>query len=270
MMHASGLSLKTLAWDPVASWREVVSEKAGAKACGESRAQAFVTAWEGVLHAVMDDGGLMSLEPRSTPRLAKWKLRTGASSTWKQVRFPLVAFDAKRGVLVAWGSQKKSGGRKNETFVYDRGVWSKATKAKTKPADLELADTDAFTLFYDTAKQQVARLGKIEIAHFDGETWIATKVRGGKLLETWRRCVCHDPITGKTVIVNLAAREIVCPGAAGITKFGDFDPPAPRDDDANLPFDHWWFDAPSGSLIVHNEKDDAQSFALDLRPAFAQ
>lgn len=262
-MHAVGLYLKTVAWDPANSWQWKVDSRAGDAQRGNGRVQAVVTAWDGAMHALLDHGGTLVFDGTA------WQPGATGDTGWKDLFFPLAAFDPVRGVIVAWGNSKKSRGRKNDTYLFDGKTWTKSkTAGKTKPADLA-DDGIEYDLYWDAGKQMVARLGKQELAHFDGKTWIPTKLTGD-LPETWRRCVCPDPLTGAVVVVNVGDKTVIKIGADGTcTRVGTFEPPAERDRHSNLPFDRWWFDDTNLTLVVHNEIDDAQSFALELRAAYA-
>lgn len=259
VMHAIGLYLKTVAWDPSTSWQWRVDDRAGDDQRKNGRVQAVVTAWDGAMHALLDHGGTLVFDGTA------WKPGATGDTGWKDLFFPLAAFDPTRGVIVAWGNSKKSRGRKNDTYLFDGKAWTKCkTAGKTKPADIDV-DGVEYDLYWDAGKQMVARLGKQELAHFDGKTWIPTKLTGA-LPETWRRCVCPDPATGNVVVVNVGERTVIKIDRDGTcTKVGDFMPPAERERHSNLPFDRWWFDETSLSLVVHNDVDDAQSFAMDLR-----
>lgn len=259
-MHAVGLYLKTVAWDARTSWQWKVDDRAGDAQRGQGRVQAVVTAWDGAMHALLDHGGTLVFDGK------QWKPGAQGDTGWKDLFFPLAAFDPTRNVIVAWGNSKKKAGRKNDTYLFDGKAWTKCkTAGKSKPTD---EDGVLYDLYWDAGKQMVARLGHKELAHFDGKTWISTKLTGD-LPEVWRRCVCVEPMTGAVVVVNVGARTVVKIGADGrCTQVGTFGPPAERDRHDNLPFDHWWFDAANLTLVVHNDVDDAQSFGMDLRAAF--
>lgn len=259
VMHAVGLYLKTIAWNAATSWQWKVDDKAGDKQLGDRRVQCVLTAWGGAMHALLDTGETLVFDGN------KWKAGAKGATGWKKLFFPLAAFDPTRDVIVAWGNSKSSGGRIDETYLFDGKAWTKAKAGKTKPADGKDVEQD---LYWDAGKQMVARLGHKELAHFDGTTWISTKLTGD-LPEGWRRCVCVEPRTGAVVVVNMGEKTVVRIGANGkCKKVGNFALPAEREEDSNLPFDRWWFDDANLTLVVHNEVDDAQSFGMDLRAAF--
>jgi hypothetical protein len=261
--HVVNGCLATAVWNPSGEggfWRPRYDADANDGVRGGNRMQAVVTAWDGALHALLGNGAVLELGEQ-------WLPRVKAPPTWKDPSFPLVAFDPLRKQLVAWGPLNKKGVRKPETYVHDRISWTKA-KVKDKPQDDD--DLAKASLYFDSARGMVARLGKVERAYFDGARWEGSILRGAEHLETWKRCVCHDPASGITVVVNLGEKTVVRIDGDTVVPVATFKAPAGRDRDENLPFDQWWFDAAALALVVHDEADDRRTFAYDLRPAFTR
>lgn len=256
-MHAVGLYANVIAWDDATNWRAVVDSKAGDMAREDGRVQAVVTAWDGVLHAVMDDGGVLALGERG------WVRKAAASSVWKDTKWPLLGFDRVRGVIVGWGSSKAKSGRKNDTYTFDGTAWTKVKTAKSKPADLDVDAPQAFDLFWDAGAKQVARLGATELAHFDGKDWVGKRLVNAKLFEAWRRCA--DPETGALHVVNVGQKTVAAIAGGKVSAVGTIESPMTDPHrDQNLPFDRWWWDDVGRRLIVHADDDADDTYALAL------
>jgi hypothetical protein len=248
--HAVSLYLRTARFRDDTGWEEIVDEAAGDAARNDQRAQAVVRAFGQKPHAIMADGSVLVLEGTT------WRTLAGPSTVAKDLFFPLAAFDEKQNAIVVWGSNKKSGGRKNDTFVFDGTTWKKPKKKSGAPVDAG----DAFDLCFDKARGQVVRVGVTELACFDGETWTSSTL--SLALGDWRRAVW--PQEGKLWVADLAKKTVHAIDGAQVTLAGTFEAPAPRKPHNNLPFDRFWAD--ERGLVVHGDDDDRESFRL-LLPA---
>jgi len=257
VMHAVGLYANVLAWDDATGWRSVVDKQAGDKARDDGRVQAVVTAWDGALHAVMDNGGVIALAGDT------WTRKAGPSKVWKDTMWPLLAFDAVRGVIVGWGSEKKKDGRRNDTYIFDGKDWTKVKTAKSKPEGLDDSSSDAFGLYWDAGAKQVARLGPGELAHFDGKDWVSKRLVNAKAIETWQRQLCPDPETSALHVVNIGQKAVVSISEGRVTAVGTFvSPMTDPHRDANLAFDQWWWDDHGRRFVVHADADADDSYAM--------
>jgi hypothetical protein len=197
-LYAVGLYLNTVRLDDAGVWREIVDVKSADEQRDEQRVQLVLPAFGGALFAVLGDGAVLRLDGNAWTRVTK-------SSPELDFFFPLGAFDEQRNQIVVWGSSKKSGGRKNDTFLFDGSAWKKAKKA-AKPADSD--DKDAhFDVYWDPRAARVTRLGKSEIAWWDGAQWNGKKLQGGAALGDWRRTVCAGD--AGTLVVNEANHSVV-------------------------------------------------------------
>jgi hypothetical protein len=245
--YAVSLYLRTARWTDEEGWHEIVNTVDGDAARNGARAQAIVSAFDGRVHAIMNDGSVLVLND------TRWQPVAAASSVAKDLFFPLAAFDPSRNVIVMWGTLKKAGGRKNDTFVFDGQTWRKAKKSVAP------ADDDGFDLCFDPAAGHVVRVGVSELAHFDGETWTSQPL--DHPLTNWFRCVWASG--GAIYVAEMGPKTVRAIQGAAVTTMGTFEAPVPRDRMMkNLPFDRWWAD--ERGLSVHNNDDDRQSFRLVL------
>lgn len=90
-----------------------------------TRVQCVLTAFDGALHVVMDDGRVAAFDGR------QWVERV-AGNPKMELRFPQAAFDGAR--IVVWGSEKKTGGLKNEAWFFNGTSWTKGKKQPEVPA----------------------------------------------------------------------------------------------------------------------------------------
>jgi hypothetical protein len=90
-----------------------------------TRVQCVLTAFDDALHVITDDGRVAAFDGR------QWVERV-AGNPKMEFRFPQAAFDGTR--IVVWGSNKKTGGLKNEAWFFDGTSWTKGKKQPEVPA----------------------------------------------------------------------------------------------------------------------------------------
>ncbi|MGC4118497.1 MAG: hypothetical protein QM765_28870 [Myxococcales bacterium] len=222
----------------------------GDEARGGKRALAACTAWGGRLHALLADGSLLRLESGA------WLPVSGADEAFTADASPLLAFDEARGLLVCWGPQKKSGGRKDETLIHDGKAWQKVKKGKAK-----VAEAERFDLVYDASRGGVVRLGDVELAVFDGKSWTPQALAGSGIAG-YHRCV--GVAQGALFVLNPTKGILLRVDGEQIVEVGTFDKPMPREPHDNMPFDTPWFDPTGRRFVVHLNEDDRVNFALKL------
>lgn len=249
-------------------WTQVVSRAPLAERVGM---QLTLPAWDGLIHGIGSDGSVFVLTPG-----AEWSWsQVGAPDPKGPSAWPLGAFDAARGRLVAWGPQTAKG-RKDDTWTFDRRSWTKMKKPKTPPADpiagataRDAIGTGTFALAYDPRDGHVVRVGTREVSRFDGATWVGTPLAGGEVLGTWERATWLDPVSGAIVIaqrhksnaslvrVDLASE----PSARLVAKL----PEVGARPSENTCFDHVAFDSSRRTLIAFDSNSDRR-YEAELAP----
>jgi hypothetical protein len=249
-MVATSLYLKTARHGDAEGWQVIVDEKAGDAAREGQRAVAACTAWGGRLHALMSDGGLLRLEEGA------WRRAAAPDEAFTAAAHPLLAFDEARGLLVCWGPDKKTGGRKDETWVHDGTAWTKVKKGKAK-----VAKAERFDLLHAPALGGVIRLGGVELAVFDGKDW-TTQALAGEGIDVYHRCV---GVAGAALVVlDPWARTLLRIDGGRVVKVGAFEAPMARKAHDNTPFDHPWFDPIGRRFVAHCADDDRCNVELAL------
>ena len=248
-------------------WETLVSDETGNSLRDGAGIQMVLPGWEGALVAVASDGKVFQLQMAEKT----WRLLSGPSKIYK-AKWPLVAFDSVRKLLVVWGSQKAEG-RKDDCLCFDGKVWCSPKKsAPAATADLGIDADAAFCLFFDPTLKCVVRVGVTEAAYFDGQSWRSVPLEGGEHLDTWDRRVCVD-LASKCVFsvhrfkATMSVAQLTCTADRVIAiKRATFESPIERkstDAGGNVAFDLGIYDPVSRRLLAFDEKNMSQ-FSADL------
>jgi PAS domain-containing protein len=166
---------RALVWRDEA-WREVLSERAAARAFSGSKPNrgfgfaAVVNAADERLLIITEAGDVAAFDGRTLkqlgPRRAELTGREGM----------LFCFEPGRGRLVAWGGTV-NGRKSNTTLFFEEGRWRPASHPSPAPRGLR-AKAAGFVLFFDPVLGRVVRVDRREIATLEDEVWQTRAVKG--------------------------------------------------------------------------------------------